>query len=125
MTGQQKYRKEKLRFKRHRSVRKKVIGTGDRPRLVVHRSNRSIQAHIVDDHQGRMLLGISSLSGKVTEKAGGKLTKTELSKIVGQLLAEIARAKGIEKVVFDRGGHLYHGRVKALADGAREGGLTF
>jgi large subunit ribosomal protein L18 len=125
MSSEQKVRKEQLRVKRHRSVRKKVVGTGERPRLVVHRSNKSIQAHIVDDSAGKTLIGICSLSGKVAEKAGGKLSKTEMSKVTGQVLAELARAKGIEKVVFDRGGHLYHGRVKALADGAREGGLAF
>jgi large subunit ribosomal protein L18 len=125
MSVDQKTSKEVLRLRRHRSVRKKVIGNDARPRLYVHRSNKSIQAHLVDDFKGAIIIGISSLSKKVQERIKGKTTKTEVSKITGQVLAELAKSKGIEKIVFDRGGHLYHGRVKALADGAREGGLIF
>ncbi len=125
MAHQRKINKEVLRKRRHKSVRKFVSGSEDRPRLVVHRSNKSIQAHIVDDYKGKVLLGISSLSKKVMDQAGTGLTKTEVSKITGKIIAGMAREKGIEKVVFDRGGFLYHGRVKALAEGAREGGLLF
>jgi large subunit ribosomal protein L18 len=117
--------REFLRERRHRRVRKSIAGTSERPRLVVHRSNRNIQAHLVDDLAGVVLFGISSTSRRVSEKTQGKATKTLMSKITGQIVAEIAKSKGIAKVVFDRGGHLYHGRVKALAEGAREGGLEF
>lgn len=117
--------RESMRQKRHRRVRKKVVGDADRPRLVVHRSNKNIQAHLVDDFKGVCILGISSNSKKVAERVEKGLTKTEVSKVTGQVLAELAREKGIGRVKFDRGGHLYHGRVKALADGAREGGLEF
>ncbi|MFQ6102946.1 MAG: 50S ribosomal protein L18 [Candidatus Glassbacteria bacterium] len=121
----QKNLKELLRTRRHKSVRKRIFGTQDRPRLVVHRSNKSIQAHLVDDVKGVIMLGVSSLSRNVIERLDKKSTKTQVSRMTGQVLAEIAKSKGIEKVVFDRGGHLYHGRVKALAEGARDGGLVF
>ncbi len=117
--------RESMRLRRHRRVRKRIVGNADRPRLVVHRSNRNIQAHLVDDFRGVCLFGVSSSSKQVVERSRTGLTKTEVSRITGQVLAEIAREKGIEKVTFDRGGHLYHGRVKALAEGAREGGLEF
>ena len=110
-----------LRSRRHRRVRKKIIGTAGRPRLVVHRTNRGIFAQVVDDDQGRTLAAASWLSLKGTFKG----TKTDQAAEIGKLLAQNARAAGIETVVFDRGGFLYHGRVKALADAAREGGLTF
>ncbi len=111
------------RIRRHRRVRKKVTGTGERPRLVVHRSLKNLEAQLVDDTLGVTLLGISTLSGEVKEGDGA--TKTERGRLAGKLLAERAREKGITKVVFDRGGYIYHGRVKAFADGAREGGLEF
>ncbi|MEX2569874.1 MAG: 50S ribosomal protein L18 [Gemmatimonadota bacterium] len=111
------------RLRRHRRVRKKVVGTGERPRLVVYRSLNNLEGQIVDDTKGVTLLGISTLTSEVKE-AGGK-NKTERGKAAGKLLAERAREKGITKVVFDRGGYIYHGRVKAFADGAREGGLEF
>jgi large subunit ribosomal protein L18 len=110
-----------LRARRHRRVRKKISGTAERPRLVVFRSNRGIFAQLVDDDAGRTLASASwlSLRGKT------KGTKTEQAAEVGRLLAQGAKAAGIEEVVFDRGGFLYHGRVQALADEAREGGLRF
>jgi large subunit ribosomal protein L18 len=109
------------RLRRHRRVRGKVRGTAERPRLAVFRSNRGIFAQLVDDDTGRTIAGASwiglpkSFSGSKTEQA------TE----VGKRVAEAAKKAGVESVVFDRGGYLYHGRVKALADGAREGGLKF
>ncbi|MFA5867976.1 MAG: 50S ribosomal protein L18 [Actinomycetota bacterium] len=109
------------RIKRHRRVRKTVIGTADRPRLCVYRSNRHIFAQLIDDATGKIILGASDIGLK---GASGK-KKTEQAKEVGKHLAEQAKTKKIGKVVFDRGGRLYHGRVKALAEGAREGGLTF
>ena len=109
------------RQRRHRRIRGKVQGTAERPRLVVFRSNRGISAQLVDDLSGRTLAGASWLGLKKSFK--GK--KTEQAAEVGKLLAAAAKKAGIETVVFDRGGYLYHGRVKALADGAREGGLIF
>ncbi len=109
-----------LRERRHLRVRRKVAGTAERPRLVVHRSNRGIQAQLVDDLDGRTLAAATWLQLK-----GREGTKTEQAREIGRILAERARAAGIETIVFDRSGYLYHGRVKALAEGAREGGLTF
>ena len=116
-------KRQQRRLRRHRRVRKKVVGTGERPRLVVHRSLKNIEAQVVDDTRGVTLLGISTLSADVKE--GGELSKTERGKLAGKLLAEKAREQGITRVVFDRGGYIYHGRVKAFAEGAREGGLEF
>ncbi len=108
------------RLKRHRRVRQRVTGTTERPRLCVYRSNKHIFAQIIDDATGQTILGVSDVKMKNTGKS-----KTETAAEVGKLVAEQAKAKKIEKVVFDRGGRLYHGRVKALAEGAREGGLQF
>lgn len=105
------------RQRRHLRVRKKVTGTGERPRLVVFRSLKHITAQIVDDTTGRTLLTVTDM--------GLEGSKTEKSSSVGKLVAERAKAAGIAKVVFDRAGYKYHGRVKAVADGAREGGLEF
>lgn len=102
------------------SIRRRVSGTAERPRLSVFRSNKGIYAQLIDDDAGRTLLAASSQ--KDIEPAGNKV---EQSKEVGIKLAEKAKAAGISKVVFDRNGYLYHGRVKSLADGAREGGLQF
>jgi large subunit ribosomal protein L18 len=110
-----------LRERRHLRVRRKVLGTAERPRLVVHRSNRGIEAQLVDDSAGRTLAAASWLHH--AREADG--SKSDQAKAVGRQLAERARAAGIETAVFDRGGYLYHGRVKALAEGAREGGLKF
>ena len=109
------------RVRRHLRVRKKISGTPARPRLVVNRSARHIFAQIVDDTAGRTLASASTLDDSIKSASGDKTAK---SKLVGQLLAERAKAAGLNAVVFDRGGYQYHGRVAALADGAREGGLT-
>jgi len=103
-------------------VRKIVSGTADRPRLSVYRSNKQIYAQLVDDVQGTTL---TSASSKVKEISSKEASKTEKAALVGKLIAEKALAAGITEVVFDRGGYLYHGRVKQLADAAREGGLKF
>ena len=110
----------KARERRHRRVRGKVFGTAERPRLVVFRSNRGIEAQLVDDLEGKTLAAASWL-----QLRSFKGSKTEQAAEVGKLLAENARKANVETVVFDRGGYLYHGRVKALADAAREGGLKF
>ncbi|TMJ94139.1 MAG: 50S ribosomal protein L18 [Actinobacteria bacterium] len=109
------------RLRRHKRVRRKVLGTAERPRVVVFRSNRGIEAQLVDDASGRTL----AAAGWQRLKKSFKGTKTEQAAEVGKLLAETAKKAGIESVVFDRAGYLFHGRVKALADGAREGGLSF
>ena len=112
--------KNKLRLKRHKRVRGKISGTAARPRLNVFRSNANIYAQLIDDVAGVTLASASTLDKEVS-----KGTKTEQAVVVGKLVAERAVAKGISEVVFDRGGYLYHGRVKALADSARENGLKF
>ena len=112
----------KARRKRHTRIRQKIFGTPQMPRLVVFRSLKNIEGQIVDDVKEITLIGISSISKEV-DKKGKK--KVEVSKVVGQQLAKKAKEKGIEKIVFDRNGYLYHGRVKAFAEGAREGGLKF
>jgi large subunit ribosomal protein L18 len=109
------------RLRRHRRVRGKIRGTAERPRLAVFRSNKGIFAQLVDDDSGRTLAG-ASWTGLPKSFKGDK---TEQAAEVGKRLASAAKSAGIETVVFDRGGYLYHGRVKALADGAREGGLVF
>lgn len=113
-----------LRIRRHRRVRKKVHGTPQRPRLCVFRSNMHIYAQVIDDTVGRTLAAASTVEPELRASLTGK-TKTERAKAVGAVIAERARAAGIERVVFDRGGFKYHGRVQALADAAREGGLQF
>ncbi len=113
--------KPQARARRHKRVRGKVSGTAARPRLVVFRSNRGIEAQLVDDLEGRTLAAASWLHLKKSFKG----TKTEQAAEVGKLLAANAKKAGVERVVFDRAGYLYHGRVKALADAAREGGLKF
>ncbi len=109
------------RERRHRRVRGKVVGSAERPRLVVFRSNRGIEAQLVDDLEGKTLAAASWLQLKKSFKG----SKSEQAAEVGKLLAANAKKAGVETVVFDRGGYLYHGRVKALADAAREGGLKF
>jgi large subunit ribosomal protein L18 len=119
-------RKTIQRKKRHRRVKKKLRGDVSRPRLVVYRSLNHIYAQVVNDVSGKTLLSLSSLSKEVRSKSEGEhYSKTDKSKIVGQMLAEKCLDKGIKKVVFDRDGYKYHGRIKALAEGAREGGLNF
>lgn len=108
----------------HVRIRQRIAGTSERPRLCVHRSSRHIRAQVIDDQTGRTLASASSLDTDVkkTLKGGGNIAA---SKVVGKAVAERARAKGVEKVVFDRGGYQYHGRVQALAEAAREAGLQF
>ena len=112
-----------LRQKRHRRIRRFLSGTGQRPRLAVFRSLEHIYGQIIDDTAGHTLVAASDIEASL--RNGERGTKSDRAKQVGQLLAERAKEKGITAVVFDRGGFLYHGRVKALADGAREGGLDF
>lgn len=112
------------RKKRHRRVRARINGTSDRPRLNVFRSLNHIYAQLIDDTVGLTLVSSSTLDKEVASKIGDK-TKTEQAQVVGKLIAERAKKAGINEVIFDRGGYRYHGRIKALADGAREGGLTF
>jgi large subunit ribosomal protein L18 len=109
-----------LRLRRHRRVRGKISGTAERPRLAVFRSNRGIFAQLVDDSTGRTLAGANW-----TNLKDFKGDKSAQAKEVGKQIAAAAKQAGVETVVFDRGGYLYHGRVKALAEGAREGGLRF
>ncbi|MCB9234266.1 MAG: 50S ribosomal protein L18 [Bacteroidia bacterium] len=111
-------RRERIR----NGIRKKVRGTAERPRLAVFRSNSEIYAQVIDDTNGVTLVGASSLVKEISSAAG---TKSEKSKLVGMEVARRAKEKGVDSVVFDRGGYKYHGRIKALAEGAREGGLNF
>jgi large subunit ribosomal protein L18 len=111
---------EAKRLKRRRRVRAKVSGTAERPRISVFRSNRGVMVQLIDDESGRTLAAVNW-----TESDLRSLPRMEQAKRAGELIAERAKAAGIETAVFDRGGYQYHGRVKALADGAREGGLVF
>jgi large subunit ribosomal protein L18 len=113
--------KPQARARRHRRVRGKVFGTAERPRLVVFRSNHGIEAQLIDDAEAKTVAAASWLNLKKSFKGN----KTAQAAEVGKLLAENAKKANVESVVFDRGGYLYHGRVKALADSAREGGLKF
>jgi large subunit ribosomal protein L18 len=112
------------RLRRHQRVRGAVSGTEARPRLNVFRSLAHIYAQVIDDSSGQTLVSASTVDADLKQQVAGK-KKTEQAKLVGAMLAERAKAKGVTAVVFDRGGYKYHGRVKALADGAREGGLEF
>ncbi len=114
--------KEQRRLRIKRRIRKKISGTGEKPRLSVFRSNKQFYAQMVDDHTGKTLLAVGSLDKSIVDK---KVSKTEQAQLVGKLAAEKAKEAGINNVVFDRNGYLYHGRVKAFADSAREGGLKF
>ena len=116
--------REIARKRRHERVRKKVTGTADRPRLNVYRSLDNIYAQVIDDSTGSTLVSASTVDKELRGRLES-LKKSEQAKAVGQAIAERALAKGIKEVVFDRGGYPYHGRVKALADGSREGGLVF
>lgn len=106
-------------------VRKKVKGTSERPRLSVFRSNKNIYAQVIDDTAGKTLAAVSTKSKGYAEAAGKDGKKVGAAKLVGKLIAKIALEKGVTKVVFDRSGYIYHGRITALAEGAREGGLQF
>lgn len=112
------------RLRRHGRVRKHVVGTSERPRLNVFRSLRHIYAQVIDDSQAHTLVSASTVDHEIEVQLEG-LSKTEQARLVGKMLAERALNQGIKQVVFDRGGYKYHGRVKALADAAREGGLEF
>ena len=112
--------KREQRLRRRRRVRSRVIGTAERPRLSVFRSNKGIFAQLIDDRAGHTLAAVNWIEPELR-----KLSATEQAKKAGELLAERAKAAGVETCVFDRGGYRYHGRVKALAEGAREGGLVF
>ena len=116
--------RSEARIRRHDRVRKNVAGTPERPRLNVYRSLSEIYVQVIDDQAGHTLVSASSVDRDLRGKLDGK-NKTEQAKLVGQAIAERAKSKGISAVVFDRGGFRYTGRVKALADGAREGGLQF
>ena len=117
-----KEQKNKKRIRVHDRIRKGLSGSTERPRLSIYRSTNHIYAQIIDDLHGKTIVAASTVEGKGTHKAGGNLAS---AKEVGKSVAAKAKAKGITKVVFDRGGYLYHGRVKALADAAREAGLQF
>jgi len=112
------------RLRRHRRVRKRVVGSSARPRLNVFRSHRHIYAQIIDDEVGRTLVAASTLDGGIHDSCAG-LNKTEAARVVGRVLGERALAANVTQVVFDRGGYMFHGRVKALADSARKAGLDF
>lgn len=112
------------RLRRKRRIRKKIVGTMERPRLTVYRSNRGIFAQLIDDLEGKTLVSAGYNDKAKREELAG-LDKMEQARAVGEMLAQRAQEKGIERVVFDRNGFIYHGRVAALADGAREAGLQF
>ncbi len=119
-----KLSRSEARIRRHKRVRKFISGTAERPRLAVYRSLAEIYAQVIDDGAGRTLAAASTLDRELRDKLAGK-TKTEQARLVGELVGKRASEKGIRKVVFDRGGFRYIGRVKSLADGARESGLEF
>jgi large subunit ribosomal protein L18 len=115
--------KQESRLRKRLRIRQNISGTNERPRMSVFKSNKQIYVQLIDDIAGVTLAAASSRNKDIAEKKG--LKKTEQAKLVGKLIAEISISKGIKNVVFDRGGYLYHGRVKQLAEGAREGGLKF
>ena len=114
-------RRQKIKYK----IRKKINGTPDRPRLVVFRSLNEIYGQLIDDVSGKTIFSVGSITKELSEKLKSEKGKVSKSKIIGKILAEKAKSANINEVVFDRNGYLYHGRVKAFADGAREGGLKF
>lgn len=118
------YKPRAARISRHARIRARVSGSGEKPRLSVFRSLKNIYAQVIDDARGCTLVSASNISAEVKTKTDGK-NKTAEAQLVGKLLAERALGQGITQVVFDRGGYKYHGRVKALAEAAREGGLKF
>lgn len=117
--------REIKRLRRKKAIRQMISGSAQRPRLVVFRSNRHIFAQLVDDAAGKVITGVSSLNADVVKSVKKDMTKSDVSKLVGKALGEKAAAQGIKEVVFDRNGFVYHGRVKELADAAREAGLEF
>jgi len=116
--------REDMRKRRHERVRKGLAGTAERPRLNVYRSLAEIYAQVIDDAQGKTLVAASTIDAELRPKMSG-LKKSQQASLVGQVIAERAKAKGISKVVFDRGGYRYHGRVRDLAEAARKAGLDF
>ncbi|MDF2948399.1 MAG: ribosomal protein [Sedimentibacter sp.] len=116
--------KNQKRKERHYSIRNKIVGTPERPRLNIFKSSKHIYAQVIDDATGKTIASASTLDKELLAQVA-ELTKTEAAKLVGKTVGERAKNKGINAVVFDRGGYLYHGRVKLLADGARESGLEF
>lgn len=119
-----KNKKKAARFRRKRSIRKRIRGSSERPRLSVFRSNKHIYAQVIDDTRGVTVASASTVNAELREKLS-ETKKLEMAREVGRLVAERCRAADIEQVVFDRNGFIYHGRVKAVADAAREGGLQF
>ena len=117
-------KRRESRVTRHRRLRRKLQGTSEVPRMAVHRTIKHMYVQFVDDSVGKSLAGTSTLDPKVRDQIAGK-SKTERCKLLGQRAAEIAKEKGIERVAFDRGGNVYHGRIRALAESAREAGLKF
>lgn len=116
----------RLRRRRaHLRVRSRLLGTGDRPRLAVFKSGRYVYAQVIDDQRGETLVAASSLEPGLKERLDGRTKNKQAARLVGETIAERARDKGIEEVVYDRGGYVYHGRVKELAEGARSKGLKF
>ncbi len=114
------------RARRAERVRKRIMGTSERPRMCVRRSLKHIYAQIIDDSSGKTIVQVGSRGKEFSQKTSGKeLTKTDISKMVGEMLAVMAKEKGVTSVVFDRKGYLYHGRIKALAEAARSNGLVF
>jgi large subunit ribosomal protein L18 len=120
--GNSTSRKQTVRFKHKKRIRAKIFGTSERPRLVVFRSNSNMYAQLVDDVKAHTIAAASTVEKENKENASSNI---EGAKLVGQLIAKRAQAKGVKVVVFDRGGYLYHGKIKALADAAREAGLKF
>jgi large subunit ribosomal protein L18 len=116
--------KNQKRQERHYSIRNKITGTPERPRLNVFKSSKHIYAQVIDDATGKTLVSCSTQDKELKDKVA-ELTKQDAAKLVGKTVGERAKDKGINTIVFDRGGYLYHGRVKLLADGARESGLEF
>jgi large subunit ribosomal protein L18 len=116
--------RNEARQRRHLRIRKSLVGTPERPRLCVFRSSVHIYAQLIDDRAGRTLAAASTLDPEIRERAAAA-KKADAGKMVGQLIARRAQERGVRRVVFDRGGYVYHGRVRALADGAREAGLEF
>ena len=117
--------KEKRKLRRKKSIRSKIFGTSERLRLSVFKSLEHIHVQLIDDVAGKTLVSASSIDKETKSKISEKMTKTDVSKVVGSAIAERAKLANIKKVVFDRNGNIYHGRVKALADAARENGLEF
>ena len=118
-------KKELGRIKRHRGIRKKIFGTPERPRLAVHRSLKNLYVQAIDDTQSRTLFSFSTLDKNFLTAVKGKTSKSSLAEKLGQFFAKSLKEKGIQKAAFDRGGFQYHGRIKALAEALRQGGIEF